>query len=93
MQTQIAFTTDKKLKEQVVKKTKRDGITLKWVLNQFMQAYADDQLHIGITSTPKQKEIIMTPAMKRTYKKAMKDREEWKDIYSMDDLKSMIKKR
>ncbi len=47
-QTQVTFMSDAKLKEKALKKTKREGITLKALLTMAMRAYIHDDLRISL---------------------------------------------
>jgi len=46
--TQITFKTDAILKKTALKKTKRDGITLKALLTMAMRSYVEDRLKVGV---------------------------------------------
>lgn len=94
MNTQIAFTTDKRVKDKFMKRVKKDGMTLKGVLNQFMQAYANEQFGMSLVEKKRQlPEEKMTEREKRAYVQAMKDLKEGKNIYSMQDLEELMRKR
>ncbi len=47
MNTRIIFSTDVKLKKQVAKKAKSDGLTVTAVLNSALRSYADGRLAVG----------------------------------------------
>ncbi len=53
MTEQVIFKLDKKLKEQAMKKAKREGTTYSAVLKEATQAYVEDQFEIGIVYSPK----------------------------------------
>ncbi|MEK7545077.1 MAG: hypothetical protein AAB551_03015 [Patescibacteria group bacterium] len=48
MTSQISFTADNSLKQKVLEKTKREGLTLKAVLLYSMKAYLENQIRFGI---------------------------------------------
>lgn len=95
MQTQIAFTTDKKLKAKVMQKVKKEGMTLKGILNQLMQAYTDDQFGMSLVSKKRQfPEERMTEREKKAYNQAMKDFKEGKDfVDGKTFLEDLLRKR
>ena len=53
MTEQVIFKLDKKLKDQAMKKAKREGTTYSAVLKEATQAYIEDQFEIGIVYSPK----------------------------------------
>ncbi len=53
MTEQVIFKLDKKLKDQAMKKAKREGTTYSAVLKEATQAYIENQFEIGIVYSPK----------------------------------------
>jgi antitoxin component of RelBE/YafQ-DinJ toxin-antitoxin module len=53
MTEQVIFKIDKKLKDQAMKKAKRDGLPLSVVLKRATQAYVDNDFDIGVSYSPK----------------------------------------
>ncbi|MDP2642046.1 MAG: hypothetical protein Q8P21_02025 [bacterium] len=53
MTEQVIFKIDKKLKEQAMKKAKREGIAFSSVLKSATQAYIEDQFEVGLVYNPK----------------------------------------
>ncbi|OHA88640.1 MAG: hypothetical protein A3C70_03520 [Candidatus Zambryskibacteria bacterium RIFCSPHIGHO2_02_FULL_43_14] len=52
MTEQVIFKIDKKLKEQAMKKAKREGLSLSVVLKSAARAYVDDEFKVGISYSP-----------------------------------------
>lgn len=52
MTEQVIFKIDKKLKDQAMKKAKREGIAFSAVLKSATQAYVEDQFEIGLVYNP-----------------------------------------
>ena len=50
---QVIFKIDKKLKEQAMKKARREGIPYSAVLKTATQAYIKDQFEVGLVYSPK----------------------------------------
>ncbi|MSR87664.1 MAG: hypothetical protein EXS69_00630 [Candidatus Zambryskibacteria bacterium] len=53
MVEQVIFKIDKKLKEQAMKKAKREGIAFSAVLKSATQAYVEDEFEVGLVYSPK----------------------------------------
>src|SRR3989344_2655809 len=53
MTEQVIFKIDKKLKEQAMRKARKDGLPLSTVLKRATQAYIDDEFDIGVSYSPK----------------------------------------
>ena len=53
MVEQVIFKIDKKLKDQAMKKAKRDGLSFSAVLKRATQSYVEDQFEIGLVYNPK----------------------------------------
>jgi len=47
---QFVFKIDKRLKEQLKRRAKREGMSISGVLRAFTKAYVNDQLDIGVLS-------------------------------------------
>ena len=52
MTEQVIFKLDKKLKEQAMKKAKREGVAFSSVLKSATQAYIEDQFEVGLVYSP-----------------------------------------
>ena len=48
MDTQVSFVTDKRLKEQVLNKARKEGITLKALMVYAMKGFLDDKISLSI---------------------------------------------
>ncbi len=48
MTTKILFKTDKKLKDALMKKAKKQGLTMSAVFNMAAQAYVDDRIQLSV---------------------------------------------
>lgn len=68
MNTQVIFKTDKRLKQEAIKKAKIDGLTLRTVLSNLMKYYVEGKLNVGvhITSEP---EVELIEVDTKTQKK------------------------
>ncbi len=53
MVEQVIFKIDKKLKEQAMKKAKREGVAFSAVLKSATQAYVEDEFEVGLVYSPK----------------------------------------
>jgi len=77
MTEQVIFKINKKLKEQAMKKAKREGIAFSSVLKSATQAYIENQFEIGLVYNPKlirrilraQKELTVRGDLRKLIKK------------------------
>jgi antitoxin component of RelBE/YafQ-DinJ toxin-antitoxin module len=53
MTEQVIFKIDKKLKEQAMKKARKEGLPFSVVLKCATQAYVDNEFDIGVSYSPK----------------------------------------
>jgi len=70
MSVQVNFTTDPELKKAALMRAKKDGLTLKAILNTFLNAYSRGDVSLTFQINP---EEYHSPAEERAYQEALKD--------------------
>jgi hypoxanthine phosphoribosyltransferase len=87
---QVVFTTNSDLKALVMQKVKKSGLTLKAVLNKFMQLYAQDelQLELQVVPTPKREFETVQPTSEdiTAWEEAKKDLENGENWHDGDEV-------
>lgn len=82
-QAQIMFTTDEELKQQTMRKLKKEWSSLKALLQYAMRAYVDDQISLGIRIV---EDDVWTTELENIYQERMQDFEQGKNYMSWDEL-------
>ena len=80
MVEQVIFKIDKKLKEQAMKKAKREGIAFSAVLKSATQAYVEDEFEVG---------LVYKPSFVKAMRQSQKDVKEGRVYYG--DLDKLVK--
>lgn len=77
MTEQVIFKLDKKLKNQAMKKAKREGTTYSAVLKAATQAYVEDQFDTGLVYNPKLLRDIRRAGKESTVRGNLRELVKW----------------